>query len=456
MKLIVMMIFKQPRGVMKRFLELLLPDPSGKRVNLCILPSVIARDMSNSNRMNQFPATSAAAADPPIPTKGGLSAQLSEFSAFQMKTTKDGGAFGSDGNKRKLKAQRIEVSQQSQSDTQTSGQQQLHNQDEFINALAKLPLLCSNPSSISHLTMGDMKALLRSNKKMSKEDMRYKLFHLIDKGEFERDISTLKKARSRQQQHMKMLGDQGGGATRADTASATYVVTKSTDSKVWGAADSSMFDVESDVLMQRSITEGESEREGGCWATVSTRDEAVLESGNPEYFMRRLLKLYTDNRFAEVTTVAAAKPPPPRTATNSSSNHEEGRALLYVERLQEAMQSFKQKSDFQPMAVEATIVPDERFELLKDSIITQRCVKLVVFSRAKLGLSIEKLGYNRMVVKHKTESVAPEVSRQVKIGDEIVAVLGYQGDFTALSYTEKISALSAMAERPLILGFAGE
>ena len=414
--------------------------------------------MSNSNSMNQFPTTTAAAADPPIPTKGGLSAQLSEFSAFQMKTTKDGGAFGSDENKRKLKAQRIEVSQQSQSDNQTSGQQQqLHNQDEFITALAKLPLLCSNPSSISHLTMGDMKALLRSNKKMSKEDMRYKLFHLIDKGEFERDISTLKKARSRQQQHMKMLGDQGSGATRADTSSATYVVTQSTDSKMWGAADSSMFDVESDGLVQLSITEGESEREGGCWATVSTRDEAVLESGNPEYFMRRLLKSYMDYRFTEVTTVAAAKPPPPAAAaaTNISSNHE-GRALLYVERLQEAMQTFKQKSDSTPMAVEATIVPDERFELLKDSIITQRCVKLVVFSRAKLGLSIAKLGYNRMVVKHKTESVAPEVSRQVKIGDEIVAVLGFHGIFTALTYEEKVSLISAMTERPLILGFAVE
>ena len=161
----------------------------------------------------------------------------------------------------------------------------------FASALAKLPVVCSSPSSVAHLSVSDMKILLRPslelNTKMSKEDLRYELFLLIKSGKFEKDISQLKGSQS------QSGASSSGGAYRHHhptsgrqqrDAIVRYFVSSTTSAKLWENVDNSLFETRVD----ESGTDN--------WERVSEMQEEALESGNPEYFSRRMLKSFLAHR----------------------------------------------------------------------------------------------------------------------------------------------------------------
>ena len=337
------------------------------------------------------------------------------------------------------------------------------NVENFNVALAKLPLVCSSPSSLAHLSVHDMKALLRPTKelntKISKEDLRYELFLLIQAGRFDEYISKLKK-----------LQQKGGGASPVsgayDTPGGPKGQNNGTTVKYYvnNTINSNLWENEGNFLVDRP---GEAEKGSlsECWERVSVTDEEILESGNSGYFSKRMLSSYIAHRHSSVrhhaeSTANKNIPSGNEKATNGSEED-----LLY--KLRKVLTGLKSEftsgsenkgkvgqidyTNKNPLYVPVMTEDQHPLAVIKQSVEQNQGLRLVVFNSSKIGLALQQIGEKGVAVRNKTASIDSSIAQHLRIGDRIVYAAGV--DFQKLTYAEKLEFL-ATKERPLLLGFA--
>ena len=207
--------------------------------------------------------------------------------------------------------------------------------------------------------------------------------------------------------------------------------------ELWENVDKSLFEVASEEMKQSST--------GGCWERATAAEEEILESGNPEYFSKRMLKSYLLSRHSSMhyrmPTDAEAR------LSDVETKDHENRGKI-VQQLKAIITGLRTKSEEKDEGANpATLDP-----LIKRTAQLYQDLRIVVFNSDKLGLRLEKKGASAVVVRNKTPFIDPMISPQVRIGDEIVYAAGV--DMQSLTYKEKLDAVETK-DRPLVLGFAG-
>lgn len=310
----------------------------------------------------------------------------------------------------------------------------------FRLALAKLPLICTKPSSLSHMSVADMRTLIMSKNfecsRLSKEDLRAKLFTLLQAGSFATAISSL---------HADLaVSHNRQTAGTKDTSTAPSGFLRLDDESMWEDMDAPLFDEAPDV-------------ESRAWVPVEETVVDLLESGNKQYFYSKVLRRYKksrEQRLEQGKSVVTMSPVVTGSSEESTSLVIEVSAALH-RKVEASGGSWRGSAASSPEEKEGensgALYPEAAFVQAPSSF---RSLHLVQFTTPRLGLVLQRRGANSVVVRNKTDAIDPEVARHVSLGDEIVFV-SPGGDLGELDYEGRLAAITIGA-RPLWLGLVSD
>ena len=308
----------------------------------------------------------------------------------------------------------------------------------FMEALAKLPLICAKPSSLSHMSAADMRTLIMSKgadcSKLSKEDLRSKLFTLLNAGSFNANINSLHADLAVTHTRRILSGDP------VDKSTAPSAFFFKGDESIWEVMDMPLLNMSSDADSGSKV-----------WLPVEERMVDKLEGGNTLHFYSKLFKRYMHSREQSLNRVEKVSKITPSTLGTS------GESLRLVREIREALRN-RVEASFNSSSASVTCshgsYNSESHPLcnfLQSSPVSCfRSVSFVRFTGPRLGLVLQRRGTNSVVVRNKTDAIDPEVMRSVNLGDEIVFV-SPGGDLAGLDYENRLAAITNSI-RPLWLG----
>jgi hypothetical protein len=307
----------------------------------------------------------------------------------------------------------------------------------FKEALAKLPLVCTKPSALSHMSVVDMRTLVTSKgtdcSRLSKEDLREKLFTLLQAGSFATNITTL---------HAELAVShtrrQTGEPVETIPAPSAFIFTG--DDSMWEGMYMPSFNESPDT-----------DDSSKTWLQVEQPVVDMLESGNKQHFYCKFLRRYKQSRQQRLDrgeSVIRASPVASQDPTVSARLVREMRRSLH-RRVEARVNPASLVSTGTYTEKNSTSHPVNSI-LGGQSMSFTRSIHLVQFTGPRLGLVLQRRGTNSVVVRNKTDAIDPEVMRDVSLGDEIVFV-SPGGDITGLTYEDRLAAI-ANTTRPLWLG----